>query len=322
MANKVGIISPIIGSPTSEQTTKNSLLRAPKGPRTRTPGTGVWFVGPDKELSGKYRTGLDEDAGYIKSITDENDRNAEIEKVKSLRQELEKALGVDLGPYSDFWNHGKKTSEYDIKHVSSVKLGDQDNIFDLNDPTQKLNFIWLSVSRRIASSLEAYRRGDFSGAQFYVVNKAVEHELAFSRKKEINKAIVLLDDMTPDKMIKVGRLMGLPVSDNSKQAEVYTLIDDALKITEFRTGEHKGSNPVTIFTKFAKMKDDELVIKDLAKQLILNNVIRRREDGLYRGEAKIASNQEELIKILRDEDKQELRLSLEQQLKSKKIAYA
>ena len=315
---QVGIIAPIKSEPTSELTTKNSLLRAPKGARTRTPGTGIWMT-PDKELSGKYRTGLDEDASYINAILNETDRNLEKKKVKELRIKLERALGVDLGPYSEFWNNGKRKNEYDTKHVGMIKLADEDNIFDLADPMQELNFTWLSVSRRIASSLEAYRRGEFPNAQFYVVNKEVENKLAFSRKKEVNKAVVLLDKMTPTEMKQVARLMGLPVTDDTAEEEVYKLIDDCLKQSEFRTGENKGLSTISVFTSLAKEDAGKREVKDLAKQLLTYNVIRRKDGGLYRGDAKVANNQEELIKILEDENQQEIRISLQEQLRAKKL---
>lgn len=50
---------------------------------TRIPGTGV-FKYPYKEVSGKYRTGLDKDAQYIQRIQDKAEREAEIERVEKL----------------------------------------------------------------------------------------------------------------------------------------------------------------------------------------------------------------------------------------------
>jgi hypothetical protein len=41
---------------------------------TRVPGTGV-FKYPYKELDGKYRTGLDPDAAYIRRISDPLERD-------------------------------------------------------------------------------------------------------------------------------------------------------------------------------------------------------------------------------------------------------
>ena len=47
---------------------------------TRIPGTGV-FKYPYKEKEGKYRTGLDKDAAYIKRISDPTERAIEEERV-------------------------------------------------------------------------------------------------------------------------------------------------------------------------------------------------------------------------------------------------
>ena len=55
---------------------------------TRIPGTGV-FKYPYKELDGKYRTGLDPDAGYIKRIADPTEKELEIERVTALRDRLQ-----------------------------------------------------------------------------------------------------------------------------------------------------------------------------------------------------------------------------------------
>ena len=95
---------------------------------TRIPGTGV-FKYPYKELDGKYRTGLDPDAGYIKRIQDPLEKELEIERVTELKEKLQNALGdVDLGPRSKFWNYGLSTGTQDNLHVKAVKLLDGDNI--------------------------------------------------------------------------------------------------------------------------------------------------------------------------------------------------
>ena len=51
---------------------------------SRIPGTGV-FKYPYKELDGRYRTGLDADAAYIKRINDPTERELEVERVTALR---------------------------------------------------------------------------------------------------------------------------------------------------------------------------------------------------------------------------------------------
>jgi hypothetical protein len=289
---------------------------------TRIPGTGV-FKYPYKELDGRYRTGLDPEASYIRRIQDPTERELEVERVTALRTKLEDALGgIDLSPRSKFWNYGLSTSTEDTMHVQSVKLLDGDNYFDLTVPLQELAFAWLRVHPTIASSYQAWERGEYSAeTQFYVVDEEIESAVMFKKKQMINKAIVKFDSMTPDKKRKVARLLGLPVTDDTKEESVYNLVDNVLKQTEFKAGKYQGLNPVEVFTRFADMKENLLHIKDLVKQAITHSIYRVKPSGkVYEGEFEVAQDEEELVKYLADDDNQEDLITLEQKLKTKKLA--
>jgi hypothetical protein len=289
---------------------------------TRIPGTGV-FKYPYKELDGRYRTGLDPEASYIRRIQDPTERELEVERVTELRTKLEDALGgIDLSPRSKFWNYGLSTSTEDTMHVQSVKLLDGDNYFDLTVPLQELAFSWLRVHPTIASSYQAWERGEFSAeTQFYVVDEEIESTVMFKKKQMINKAIVKFDSMTPDKKRKVARLLGLPVTDDTKEESVYNLVDNVLKQTEFKAGKYQGLNPVEVFSRFADMKENLLHIKDLVKQAIIHSIYRVKPSGkVYEGEFEVAQDEEELVKYLADDDHQDDLITLEQKLKTKKLA--
>lgn len=289
---------------------------------TRIPGTGV-FKYPYKELDGKYRTGIDPDAAYIRRISDPLEREMETERVTALRDKLQSALGdVDLGPRSSFWNYGMSTSSNDSLHVQPVKLLDGDNFFDLSIPLQELAFSWLRVHPTIASSYQAWERGEFpADTQFYVADEDIENAVMFKKKQLINKAIVKFDNMTPERKRKVARLLGLPVTDDTKEEAVYNLVDNVLKQTEFKNGKYQGLNPVEVFTRFADMKDNLLHIKDLVKQALTHSIYRARPNGkIYEGEFEVAKDEDDLIKLLADDDNQDLLLTLEGKLKSKKLA--
>ena len=289
---------------------------------TRIPGTGV-FKYPYKELDGQYRTGLDPQAAYIRRIGDSLEREIELERVTALRDKLQDALGgVDLGPRSKFWNYGLSTSTDDVLHVQPVKLVDGDNYFDLAVPLQELAFAWLRVHPTIASSYQAWERGEFpADTQFYVADEDIENAVMFKKKQLINKAIVKFDSMTPEKKRKVARLLGLPVTEDTKEEAVYNQVDNLLKQTEFKNGKYQGLNPVEIFGRFADMKENLLHIKDLVKQALLHSVYRTKPNGrIYEGEYEIAIDEEGLVKFLADEDNQDELLTLEQKLKSKKLA--
>jgi hypothetical protein len=289
---------------------------------TRVPGTGV-FKYPYKELDGQYRTGLDANATYIRRISDPTERQLEIDRVTDLRKRLEYALGdVDLGPRAKFWNYGLSQGVDDMLHVQAVKLMDGDNYFDLSNPMQELAFSWLRVHPTIASSYQAWERGEFSAeTQFYVVDDEIENAVVYKKKQLINKAIVKFDNMTPDKKKKVARLLGLPVTEETKEEVVYNLVDNVLKQTEFKEGKYQGLNPVEIFNRFADMKEQLLTIKDLVKQAITHSIYRVKPNGkIYMGELEVAIDEESLVTFLINEDNQDELLTLEQKLKTKKLA--
>ena len=318
---KTGKISTIKREYNSSQLQTMDSGLSQKG-MTRIPGTGV-FKYPYKELDGKYRTGLDPEATYIKRIKDDTERELEIERVTALRTKLENHIGdIDLGPRSKFWNYGLSLSPDDQTHVQAVKLLDGDNYFDLSNAFQEIAFSWLRVHPTIASSYQAWERGEYpADTQFYVVDDEIENAVIFKKKQLINKAIVKFDQMTPEKKRKVARLLGLPVSEDSKEEVVYNLVDNVLKQTEFKNGKYSGLNPVEVFNRFADMKESLLHIKDLVKQAVAHSVYRIKPNGkVYEGEFEIAKDEEDLIKFLADDDNQDELLVLEGKLKTKKLA--
>lgn len=289
---------------------------------SRIPGTGV-FKFPYKEIDGKYRTGLDANASYIKRIADPTERELEIERVTNLKEKLEKDLGgIDLGPRSLFWNHALAVSPDDTSHVQPVKLLDGDNYFDLSIPYQELAFSWLRVHPTIASSYQAWERGDYpADTQFYVVDEDIENAVVFKKKQLINKAIAKFDSMTPERKRKVARLLGLPITDNSKEEFVYNQVDNILKQTEFKSGKYQGLSTIEVFNRFADMKDNLLHIKDVVKQAIAHSIYRVKNSGkIFEGEYEIAKDEDELVKFLADDDNQDELLTLEGKLKAKKLA--
>ena len=289
---------------------------------TRIPGTGV-FKYPYKELDGQYRTGLDANAGYIRRISDPLEREMEVERVTALKAKLETALGdVNLGSRSSFWNYGLSTSTEDVLHVQAVKLTDGDNYYDLGNPFQELAFSWLRVHPTIASSYQAWERGDYpADIQFYVADDEIENAIIFKKKQLINKAISKFDAMTPEKKKKVARLLGLPISDDSKEEVVYNLVDNILKETEFKGGKFQGLSTVEVFNRFEEMKENLLHIKDLVKQAVTHSVYRVKPNGrIYEGDYEIAVDEDALIKFLADDDNQDELLTLEGKLKTKKLA--
>lgn len=288
---------------------------------TRIPGTGV-FKFPFKEIEGWYRTGLDEKATYIQRIQDPLEKELEIDRVKDLRVRLEEALGLDLSPRSTFWNYSMATSGEDQRHIQPTKLMDGDNYFDLSIPYQELVFSWLRVHPTIASSYQAWERGEYpADIQFYVADDEIENAVIFRKKQLINKAISKFDSMTPEKKRKIARLLELPITEDSKEDLIYNLVDNVLKQTEFKKGKYQGMSTVDMFNRFADMKENLLHVRDLVKQAVSHSIYRVKPDGrVYEGDFEVAVDEDALVKFLVDEDNQDQLLILEGKLKTKKIA--
>lgn len=288
---------------------------------SRAPGT-VRMLFPSKELNGRYRTGLDENASYIMKIENVEDRKIEQERVKKLRKELEEKTGLDLSPTSSYYSYIRKRGEEAAIKVLPVSLQDGDNLFNLDDPWQMITYSWLRVDPRIASSLAAYERGDYSHeTQYYINDEEVESTVQYRKKKTANDAIIKFDSWSLDKRKKVARLLDLPVSDDTREEMVYNMVDNFLKAQQVSTGVHKGADPIRVFSSYANLKDDLLYVKDIVEQAFRNNLYKEKKGGrVYEGELEIFKSKEELVEHLLDSDNQEDLLGLEQKLKIKKLA--
>jgi len=286
---------------------------------SRAPGTARLLF-PFKELSGKYRTGLDKEAKYIMRMDDKKERDIEQKRIEELRKKLEDDIGgISLAPTSDFYNY---TSNKPGVHVQPAKLLDGDNIFNLDDPWQAITYHWLSVHPAVASSLAAYERGEYAhDTQYYVNDSDVENTIQYRKKKTANDAIIKFDSWSLDKRKKVARLLDLPISDSTREEVVYNLVDNFLKTSQVPSGVHKGKDPLKVFSLYSDLKDDILYTKDLVEQAFKEQVYREKKGGrVYEGELEVFRSKEELLEHLMDENNQEDLLELEKKLKTKKLA--
>ena len=318
--SKIGKISVIVRGYSSSgmQTMQSELAR---NNMTRIPGTGI-FKYPYKELDGKYRTGLDPKAAYINRISDNLERKLEVERIERVLEQLKDMLGdIDLGPRAPYWNYSLSLSPEDTTHVQPVKLIDGDNVYDLSMVHQLIAFSWLRVHPTIASSYQAWERGEYpADTQYYVADEEIENAILFRKKQVINKAIAKFDGMTPAKKKKVGRLLGLPVSDDTTEEVVYNLVDNVLKETEFKSGKYQGLSTVEVFNRYADMTENLLHIKDLVKQALTHSIYRTKPSGkIYEGEYEVSKDEDALVTFLIDEDHQDELLTLEGKLKAKKL---
>lgn len=307
-------VTPVAG----DRSISNSL--AEKG-FMRFPGTSVGLV-PIKAPNGKYLTGLDPDADYIKRILDPKQRQTEIDKVTERKERLEGLTGLDLSPRSEYYS-GVYGVKYNTNEVASkVKLIDGENTFNFNDPFREVEFWWVAqYTNLIAPSLQAKYSGKCpSSVQFYIADPDAEAEVIFNKRKASNKAIKDLETMSIDRRRKVARLLGLPIGDSDKEAMVYNELDKFIKLDTIKTGEYQGQDPVKLFNDIAALTDDSLAVKDLVRTALRLRVLTKepRSPLIYEGGKMIAKSEDELVHDLCLDSKNDEKLALEIKVDDKK----
>jgi len=290
---KIGKISPIRKKYPAGEKSLEATLANTYG-KNRLPGTGITKM-PYKQGDGSYRTGL--------------------ENMPEEKERLEKALRIKLDPFSDYYNY---RSEAMFK-VTPVKLRDEDNIFNLDDPESAVTYYWLSAHPTIASSWQDWESGKFSSdTQFYVNNEDLEIEIQYKRDIEEAKAITTLGVLSVEKQRKVARLLGFPVSDDTKPEHIYPRLYEFIKQGFIKTGPYKNSHSVATFNRIAEMKDNLLHVTDLVEKAIRFNIFRISAGGrLMKGEQEIAKDKETYIELLSSSKGQDDLILLEKDLKIK-----
>lgn len=301
---------------TSFKTMESSL--ASKG-FVRSPGTKRYLM-PKVEADGRYRTGLDETAQYLKKMSEE-ERKFEIDFIRSTLKRLKEVYSdTDFGPRSKVWN---AFSDSPIK-VVHIPLGNDSFILNTeNDLVDLLTYCWVRVHPDISKSLESFHRGDCPECQYYMANDEAENKALFSKKKRINKAITTFEALSPTKKKQIARLMGLPISDSSTEEAIYNVMDNTLKKPEFDSGEYKNLSTIAVFEDLVKLTDDRIRVMDLVEQAIRHNIYRKGVgDKIQEGTETISASKEELVNFLLDDKNQQDLIALETRVKQKKIAVA
>lgn len=257
---------------------------------TRFPGTSL-KLGPAQEPNGDFITGLNPKALYIQKL---NPEAADIERkrVTALKEDLEERTGLDLSPrslyYKEMFNDGLEQAA----RATYVMLKDEPNIFDLDDAYQAITFAWLSRHPLIASSYQAWERGEYpSTTKFYIADEEIEQEIAYRKSKQTADALVMLDKMTIEDRKKVARLLGHPIKDNTKETFVYNALYKDIMKKEFTDGPNRGANPISMFMNVANLDAKMLNVRDLIAQAIQLDIYRKDADGTLReGGHEIAKN--------------------------------
>lgn len=282
--------------------------------RTRFHGTTMRLT-PKAEKDGRYRTGIDEKAIYLNSMS-EQEREVELEKIRGWKTQIQESYGeVDLGPRSSFYS-----KIYDSRIDPGQKcpiaiFKDGDNILNLDNKEDLIRYCYLRVHDWVAPSAEALLSGQYPTARFYIKDTEHEHEIFYKRKTLVNKAKQELENLTTKKRTTIARQLGLPVTDQTKETSVYRLLDDYISL-----GEKKANaENITLFNKFLKMKDDNLAIMDTIVVGLEYNVIRKVRAEFMRGEVPMGKTKDEVAKFLGNPKNQmDFLIPIQEEIKAKR----
>jgi len=319
MIGKLGKISPIKKVYSSEHRTLETSLSSLG--RNRLPGTGL-RVGPTREPSGEYRTGLNPDALYIKRMKSAEEQAQEKERVTKLKDELENLSGLDLGPRSDYYTKMTDAEYGTPTRARFVKLMDGTNLFNLDDIQDAITYAWLRVHENIAPSMQAFKEGRISARSedifFFVDDEEYQTEQTYKENTIIDKAVASLINLSPIKRAKIARLLGLKISSDAREDAVYNALTKYIKDTTTKDKLHN----VNLFNKFIDMKDDNLEVQYLVEEALNLNIYRLNKYKVYEGENVIASTKQEVIEMLSTPKYQEDLLALKEKIKSKRTVEA
>ena len=306
MSNKsaqgVRIIRPYKKQPANLRTLEGSLFQ---NGYNFIPGTVRKFF-PRVDSRGVIRTGLDENSPKFRGILNLEAREQEVQRVAQLREYYESLLDESLAPSSTFYDEIKE---------NGYTLEDGDNLFNMENPREAINFYWLLETEMVATSLDDIDSGkvDTSIVKFYVYNGEVETKTTFERKKRINSAIAELDRMSALKRKKIQKLIGLGLPADSTEEEVYNAVDEFLRTP----ATAMDRDPIEEFTKIVSYSDDLLDVKALVKDLVDRNIVRIKGSIIYEGEHVWSKSIEEFELFLTDPNNTEEYQAFKDKLKNK-----
>jgi hypothetical protein len=298
----VKVIKPYRKKPSNMKTLEGSLY---ENGYTFIPETSRTFL-PRVSGPGYVKTGIDPEALKVQRIFDEEIKAKEVLRLTKLKEHYERLLGRDLGPTSDFYHEILE---------NGYSLEDGDNLFNMEDPREAVNFYWLMETGMIANSLEELESGklDPSIVKYYVYDKEVDTSTTFKRKRKANEARVKLDGLTSKDRERIAKLLGLGVGFSSTDEDVYNILDNYLD----RSATQLGLDPIDNFMKYSTMSGEVVEVKTLILDLLRANIVRLQGSMIWEGPQMWAKSQDEFELFLLDKSNQEARDAFEDKLRNK-----
>jgi len=277
------IIRPYVSQPTNMQTLDGTLY---KENLSRVPGA-VTIIFPSLDAKGKVKTGLDD---------------VENEELKT---QLGQVISENIGGESDFYLQYRE-------HGITIKDGD--NVFDLNDPYQAVEYFLLLKAPQVAKSIDDFTNGiaNPSRTYLYVFDPEKEETKKYTANKIKTDCVFALGGASEDVLRQVAVLTGVIIRMESSDQEIFNNLSEAIENPQnFVGGKFRDE-----FLRYINMGDAERKVEVLANGLIKNAVVTKVGKAIKEGNNKIADNEEDFKQMLLKDD--ELYLSFKERLNIKK----
>lgn len=197
---------------------------------------------------------------------------------KEDRERLEKELGFDLSPNSDYWK------------TFFIRMTDKQLVLDLDDPYDELKYLFLKGHKLVQSSVGTKK----ATAKYVIVNKEAEAEEINKRSKLKRNAIKAFDKLSNTDIKKALRLYGYKadsVSNEQAEAKLYELVEDSPeKFLEIWVDN--------------KYRETQFLIE----AAIAKNIIRKNKNAYMYGTEIIGHSLEDTIAFLEDKKNQDIKM--------------
>lgn len=236
-----------------------------------------------------YKTGLNEEAPYIREISDVKIRKAIQDEVKAKRLDYEKRSGLDLSPTSTYWE--SLPLEYALPNEEFVYL-DEQNVLDL------IKISAMLASGYVAPSLEESYSEKYLSARVYVSTEKDDTNKKFKLEELKQRAASSIFDVkdNQEKMLYLCRALSISVNAQMNSQVLFLLLvthKDSIK-----TVEGFESLNYVLSMDNAALQIQQVVIEALKRKIIFNS------EGFFNwGGTRWGTNQKEVIESFRDQEK-------------------
>ena len=205
------------------------------------------------------------------------------------------------GDLSDDFNPDTPHPFWDAK-VGIVELKNSTQIFDDSLPLDRIKICIMRASSRVANSAKEYEAGDFPEATHVIYDEREEVEVTASKVAIKNKAIIKSASLSGEKKAQIiAILAGKIVKKKSAdfiEVELSKLIElDAKKVLRIMNRD-----------------SENIVVEALIIEALKENKLKKKGHKFYYFDSPLGGSMEEVVDYFKDEENQELRFKLMNQL--------